>query len=107
MLTWRHFVSRRGLQPPRAWRYGSDNTATTPAKDVLNRPSGVVAWAIYKLRTAELQTYPFEYAIVPVFLAAESARRINATYPSITKGGSYPIESLDAGMTIKEGSTLI
>jgi hypothetical protein len=28
--------------------------------------------------------------------------RINATYPKIEKGGSYPIESLDANMAIKE-----
>jgi SM-20-related protein len=57
---------------------------------------------IEKLRAAELETEPFEYAIVPAFLSAESIRRINATFPSITKGGSYPIESLEAGMTIKE-----
>ena len=29
-------------------------------------------------------------------------RRVNATYPAIEKGGSYPVESLDTGMTIKE-----
>jgi SM-20-related protein len=55
-----------------------------------------------KLRTATLQTSPYTYTIVPGFLSADSVARINATYPKIDKGGSYPIESLDAGMTIKE-----
>jgi SM-20-related protein len=57
--------------------------------------------AIDKLRAAELQIHPFEYLIVPGFLNPESIQRVNATYPLITKGGSYPIESLEAGMTIK------
>jgi SM-20-related protein len=51
---------------------------------------------------ATLQTSPYTYTIVPGFLSADSVARINATYPKIDKGGSYPIESLDAGMTIKE-----
>jgi SM-20-related protein len=55
-----------------------------------------------KLRAATLQTSPYTYTIVPGFLTADSVARINATYPKIDKGGSYPIESLDAGMTIKE-----
>ena len=57
---------------------------------------------IEKLRAAKLETDPFEYIVVPAFLSAVSLKRINATYPAITEGGSYPIESLDAGMTIKE-----
>jgi SM-20-related protein len=55
-----------------------------------------------KLRAATLQTSPYTYTIVPGFLNADSVARINATYPKIDKGGSYPIESLDAGMAIKE-----
>jgi SM-20-related protein len=57
---------------------------------------------IDKLGAAALETNPFEYAIVPEFLNAESVQQINVTYPSIAKGGSYPIEALETGMTIKE-----
>lgn len=55
-----------------------------------------------KLRAARVETEPYMYTIVPGFLSPDSVRRINATYPNIVKGGSYPIESLDASMTIKE-----
>ncbi len=55
-----------------------------------------------KLASAKLEAVPFMYAIVPGFLSPQSVARINATYPDIATGGSYPIESLDAGMAIKE-----
>jgi SM-20-related protein len=55
-----------------------------------------------KLRAAKLETSPYTYTIVPGFLTPETVARINATYPKIDKGGSYPIESLDAGMAIKD-----
>ena len=55
-----------------------------------------------RLRQAKLETSLFLYTIVPGFLGADTVRRVNATYPSITSGGSFPIESLDAGMAIKE-----
>jgi SM-20-related protein len=55
-----------------------------------------------KLRAAKLETSPYTYTIVPGFLTPETVSRINATYPKIDKGGSYPIESLDAGMAIKD-----
>jgi SM-20-related protein len=55
-----------------------------------------------KLRAAKLETSPYNYTIVPGFLTPETVSRINATYPKIEKGGSYPIESLDAGMAIKD-----
>lgn len=57
---------------------------------------------IDKLRQAKLETDPYLYTVVPGFLSPESVARINATYPKIEKGGSYPIESLEANMTIKE-----
>ena len=57
---------------------------------------------IGKLRESTLQRDPFSFLVVPAFLAAESVQAINATYPTITRGGSYPIEALDSGMTIKE-----
>jgi len=53
-------------------------------------------------RRSKLETDPFEHIVVPAFLSAVSLKRINATFPGITKGGSYPIESLDTGMAIKE-----
>ena len=55
-----------------------------------------------KLRAAKVESEPFSYTIVPGFLSAESVARINATYPNIEKGGSYPIESLESNMTIKD-----
>jgi SM-20-related protein len=55
-----------------------------------------------KLRAAEISTQPFQYTIVPAFIGAESVARINATYPNIEKGGSYPIESLESTMAIKD-----
>ena len=55
-----------------------------------------------KLKAARVETQPYNYTIVPAFLRAESVARINATYPKIDKGGSYPVESLEAGMAIKE-----
>jgi SM-20-related protein len=55
-----------------------------------------------KLRRAKLETEPYQFTIVPGFLSPESVKQINDTYPKIVKGGSYPIESLEAGTTIKE-----
>jgi SM-20-related protein len=57
---------------------------------------------IDKLKAAKLETEPYLYTIVSGFLSPESVSRINATYPKIEKGGSYPIESLEANMAIKE-----
>ena len=54
------------------------------------------------LRQAKCETEPFEYCIVPGFLNRESLRTINETYPVIEKGGSFPLESLEHGMAIKE-----
>ncbi len=54
------------------------------------------------LRAAKLESDPFQYTIVPAFLGADSVSRINATYPNIEQGGSYPIESLENTMAIKD-----
>ena len=54
-----------------------------------------------KLQSAKVETSPYLYTIVPGFLSPEMVARVNATYPDIKAGGSYPIESLDAGMAIK------
>ncbi len=55
-----------------------------------------------KLRAADVETSPYRYIVVSGFLGEDSIRRINETYPKIEKGGSYPLESLDQNMTIKE-----
>ena len=55
-----------------------------------------------KLRSATIETEPFQYVIVPGFLDPASVASINATYPNIEKGGSYPIESLADTMAIKD-----
>jgi len=57
---------------------------------------------IAKLQATPVESAPYSYLVVPGFIGPESVRAINATYPKIDRGGSYPIESLDAGMTIKE-----
>jgi hypothetical protein len=54
-----------------------------------------------RLRQAKLETSPFMYTIVPGFLAPDTVKRVNANYPKIDAGGSFPIESLDTGMAIK------
>lgn len=55
-----------------------------------------------KLRTAKLETSPFEYVLVPGFIGPATVKRVNETYPPINSGGSFPLDSLDAGMVIKE-----
>lgn len=55
-----------------------------------------------KLRAAKVENDPYLYTVVPGFLSPSSVKRINETYPNIEKGGSYPVESLDQNMTIKE-----
>lgn len=57
---------------------------------------------IDKLRDAKIETDPFDYVILPGFLSPETVRRINATYPRIEKGGSFPIESLENTMHIRD-----
>jgi SM-20-related protein len=57
---------------------------------------------IDKLRAAKLETEPYLFTLVPGFLSPDSVKRINATYPKIEKGGSFPIEMLEENMAIKE-----
>jgi hypothetical protein len=57
---------------------------------------------IDRFRAAELETRPFEYAIVPRFLKSDSLRAINATFPEITRGGSFPVGTLDPATPLKE-----
>ena len=55
-----------------------------------------------KLRTAKVERSPFEYTIVPGFLEASALSRVNATFPPINSGGSFPLESLGTEMAIKD-----
>jgi hypothetical protein len=55
-----------------------------------------------KFRAARLETAPFTYMIVPGFLKSASLRAVNATFPMIGKGGSFPLESVDAKAVIKD-----
>lgn len=57
---------------------------------------------IDKLRSAKVEREPYLYTIVPGFISPEMVKRINATYPKIDKGGSYPVEMLQESMAIKE-----
>ena len=70
--------------------------------DVGRLEDGMAHLNLEKLHQAKLETDPYQFIIVPGFLSAESVKQINATYPKIVKGGSYPIESLKSSMTIKE-----
>ncbi len=54
-----------------------------------------------KLKSATIETSPYCYTIIPGFLAPESVRLVNATYPKIERTGSFPVESLDDTMVIK------
>ena len=55
-----------------------------------------------QLKAAKVETSPYQYTIVPGFLSPGTVAKVNATYPAIKQGGSYPIESLEPGMAIKE-----
>jgi SM-20-related protein len=55
-----------------------------------------------KFRAAKLETAPFLYVIVPGFLKRDSVKAVNATFPAISKGGSFPLDSVDDTATIKD-----
>lgn len=55
-----------------------------------------------KLLEADVATEPYTFTVVSGFLSPDSLRLINDTYPNIEKGGSYPLESLNDHMIIKE-----
>lgn len=52
-------------------------------------------------RETPLQTEPFEYLTVPGFVQKEHIGGILADYPTIGKGGSYPLIALDYGPVFK------
>jgi hypothetical protein len=56
---------------------------------------------IDRLLAADVVKDPFWYVVVPGFIGADSLRAINATFPDIRGGGSFPIENLVATNAIK------
>lgn len=52
---------------------------------------------IERFRMTNLETSPFEYAIVPGFVRHEHVASITADFPGIDKGGSFPLLSLSFG----------
>lgn len=57
---------------------------------------------IGKLKATRIETEPYKYVVVQGFLSPETVQAINASYPKIEKGGSFPVESLDESMVIKD-----
>src|SRR4051812_40452281 len=53
-------------------------------------------------RATELVRQPFEHLIVPGFVREPTQDRINADYPKITQGGSFPVGRLTYGPAFKE-----
>lgn len=56
---------------------------------------------IAALEQAELRTEPFEYTIVPGFIADETLADIIEHYPDIMRGGSYPLDTVDVSPPVK------
>ena len=54
------------------------------------------------LASTPLITEPFEHIVVPNFVTPEALARINADFPAIDQGGSYPLESLSYGAGFAE-----
>ena len=56
---------------------------------------------IEKFKATPLKSEPYEYLVVPGFIKPATVKAVNATYPDIAKGGSFPITSLEPGQAIK------
>ncbi len=50
---------------------------------------------VTKLKECSLETNPFEYVVIPNFLNTESLLQVISSYPNITKGGSYPLDTVE------------
>ena len=49
------------------------------------------------LRTAPLQSDPFDFLVVPGFLGAEALARVNRDYPTIDSAANHALENLSYG----------
>src|SRR5271155_3492719 len=54
------------------------------------------------LKATPVTREPFEYFVVPGFVRAEARAKINADYPKITEGGSFPVAQLAYGPAFRE-----
>jgi SM-20-related protein len=54
------------------------------------------------LKAAAVTREPFEYFIVPGFVRPEARAKINADYPKISEGGSFPVAQLSYGPAFQE-----
>ena len=45
---------------------------------------------------------PFEYFVVPGFVRPEARAKINADYPKISEGGSFPVAQLSYGPAFRQ-----
>jgi SM-20-related protein len=54
------------------------------------------------LRAVPLIREPFEYFVVPGFVRPEARAKINADYPKIAVGGSFPVAQLSYGSAFRE-----
>lgn len=53
------------------------------------------------LRTAQLQTDPFDYLVVPGFLAPDALKQVNNDYPAIESAANHALENLTYGPAFK------
>jgi SM-20-related protein len=54
------------------------------------------------LKAAPLTREPFEYFVVPGFVRSDARAKINADYPKIAEGGSFPVAQLSYGPAFRE-----
>jgi SM-20-related protein len=54
------------------------------------------------LKAVPLVREPFEYFVVPGFVRPEARAKINADYPKISEGGSFPAAQLSFGPAFRE-----
>ena len=54
------------------------------------------------LKATPLIRQPFEYFVVPGFVRPEARAKINADYPKISDGGSFPVAQLAYGPAFRE-----
>jgi hypothetical protein len=48
------------------------------------------------LKATPVTREPFEYFVVPGFVRPEARAKINADYPKISEGGSFPVATLSS-----------
>src|SRR5271167_4069447 len=53
------------------------------------------------LKAMPVTREPFEYFVVPGFVRPEARAKINADYPKISEGGSFPVAQLSYGSAFR------